>query len=33
MPIIGTIIEIVLCIELSIILAKDIRELAKEMSE
>ena len=33
MPIIGTIIEIVLCIRLSIILAKDIRELAKEMSE
>lgn len=33
MPIIGTIIEIVLCIGLSIILTKDIRELAKEMSE
>lgn len=33
MPIIGTIIVIVLCIGLSIILAKDIRELAKEMSE
>jgi hypothetical protein len=33
MPIIGTIIEIVLCIGLIIILAKDIRELAKEMSE
>lgn len=30
MPIIGTIIEIVLCTGLSIILAKDIRELAKK---
>lgn len=33
MPIIGTIIEIILCIGLTIILAKDIKELAKEMSE
>ena len=33
MPVIGTIIEIVLCIGLTIILAKDIKELAKEMSE
>ena len=33
MPIIGVIIEIALCIVLFRIIAKDIRELAKEMSE
>jgi len=33
MPLIGAIIEIALCVGLTIILAKDIKALAKEMSE